>query len=374
MFKKWIFVILFFLLFAQITNANNYVEKTLDGYKFRYIKYDTDSKDYIFKIWANPDYSATNLRELMEANNWVSAINWVFFCPASYGECGWKNFTKNERYVEWVKIWPSETTWDRVVFAVDENSKPFLFQSNKINSLDEDKIYYGFANFPLLLKDGVSKFQEYVDLWLVDKKMTNKMQRNFICSDRTNKLIYTWYISEIELGKLPDVLKKLGCYNALNLDAGWSSAMVYNWRYLIWPGRDVMDWVVIERKGLDTKLVIEKAKKIEWLIDKKLDAKSYSGKIEYLDNITKGLAKIRTKVYTENSFDLFDNDAWKIIWYEINIKSITNLEKVYMINYLNKLFAELKETYKLEDIEKQKEEKEKLNEEKEKIDGENLLF
>jgi hypothetical protein len=39
------------------------------------------------------------------------------------------------------------------VFAVDENNKPFLFQSNKINSLDQDKIYYGFANFPLLLQD-----------------------------------------------------------------------------------------------------------------------------------------------------------------------------------------------------------------------------
>jgi hypothetical protein len=60
-------------------------------------------------------------------------------------------------------------------------------------------------------------------------------------------------------------------------------------------------------------LIIEKVKKIESIIDKKLDTKAYTEKIEYLDNITKGLAKIRTKVYTENSFDLFDNDSGKII-------------------------------------------------------------
>lgn len=367
MFKKSVFIILFSLLFVQITFANNYVEKTLDWYKFRYIKYDTKSENYIFKIWANPDYAATNMMDLMEANNWVSAINWVFFCPASYRECGWKNFTFNERYVNWDKIWTKTSTQDRVVFAIDKDNKPFLYQTDKINPSDEEKINYGFANFPLLLQDWVSKYQDYVDLWLIDYKMKNKMQRNFICSDITNRYIFSWYISEIELAKLPEVLIKLGCNNALNLDAGWSSAMIYNSRYIIWPGRDILDGIIIERKGLDTKKIIEKSKQVKLWIEKKLVIKSYNERLEFIDNYITSLTKIRTDIYKKNSFDLYDDKSWKKIWYEINVKSIKNMETVYFVNYLNKLLAELKNFYVKENIEK-------INKEKEKINKENLLF
>lgn len=366
MIKKLFLIIIFFLLFAQNTLANNFVEKTMDSYKFRYIKYDTESKDYVFKIWAKPDYEATDLRELMEENNWVSAINWVFLCPADYKECGWKNFTKNERYVEWEKLWKESSTEYRAVFALDKNNKPFLFQTDKINPSLEEKIYYWFANFPILLQDWKSKYDDYVEMWLIDKKMKNKMQRNFICSDVTNRYIYTWYVSEIELEKLPDELVKLWCSNALNLDAGKSSAMIYNSRYIIWPGRDVLDWVIIERKGLDTNKLIELSKKLKSIIEKKLTKKSYNEKIEYLDNFMSVLTKIRTKIYDKNSFDIYD-ETWKKIWYEINIRNIKNLENVYTINYLNKLLYELKKSY-IEENSKQ------IKDEKEKIDQEDLLF
>lgn len=365
MLKKLLIITLFFFLFEQNSFANNYIEKTLDWYKFRVIKYDTKSPDYIFKIWANPDYYASNLRELMEANNWVSAINWVFFCPASYGECGWKNFTKNERYVEWKKIWPENNTWNRVVFAVDKEDNPFLFQTGKINKLDEDKIYYWFANFPLLLQNWESKYQDYVDLWLVDSKMKAKIQRNFICSDKSNRNIYTWYVSAIELEKLPDVLIKFGCNDALNLDAWWSSAMIYNARYLIWPARDIMDWVIIERKWLDTSKIRESSKKIITFIESKMINKTLDEKIVFLDGLTNWLSKIRTKIYEQNSIDLYEE--WKKVWYEINVKNLTKIQTVYLVNYLNKSISELKKVT----IEK---EKQKVEYENNKKNTSELLF
>ena len=360
MFKKEVITIGLFLLLTSNVLANNYVEKVVDWYKFRVVKYDTESKDYIFKIWVNPDYWETNLRELMENNNWVSAINWVFFCPESYKECWWKNFTNNERYVTWFKIWTSQSTQDRVVFAVDDENKPFLYQTNKINPDREEDIYYWFSNFPLLLQDWVSKYQDYVDLGLVDYKMKAKMQRNFICSDLTWRYIYTWYVSEISLEKLPDLLLKFGCNNALNLDAGWSSAMIYNSRYIVWPGRDILDWVVIERKWLDTKKIIENSITIKTLIEKKLSKKTHTERMEFLNNFTTTLTKIRTAIYTKNSFDLFDNESGQKIGYEINVKSVKNLETVYFVNYLNKLLSELKSIY--------------IDENWEKEDKENLLF
>lgn len=364
MINKSLIAVFFFIIFTQVTFANNYLEKTIDWYKFRVIKYNTLSPDYIFKIWANPDYKATNLRELMEANNWISAVNWVFFCPASYKECWWKNFTKNERYVDWIKIWPEASTWNRVVFGVDKNDKAFLYQTDKINRLDEDKINYWFANFPLLLQNWVSKIKDYSDLWLIDSKMKAKIQRNFICSDKLNRNIYTWYVSAIELEKLPELLIKFWCNDALNLDAWWSSAMIYNSRYIIWPGRDIMDWVIIERKWLDTAKIRENSKKIRSIIETRIANKSLDEKIIFLDNIQNWLTKIRVKIYNQNSIDIYEE--WKKIWYEINVKNLKKLQTTYMINYLNKSFNELK----LEYIDKENQKKEA---ERQRVENENRL-
>lgn len=351
MLKKLAFVILFSSLFTQFSFANNYIRTNISGYTFKVIKYDTKSKDYIFKIWARQDYQATSLRELMEENNWVSAINWVFFCPESYRECGWKNFTKNERYVEWKKISNiqlpnTESTWDRVVFAVSDKNEAFLYQTDKINSEDEEKIYYGFSNFPLLLQNGISKYDDYVKLGLVDSKMEAKINRNFICSDESWRYIYSGYISNIKLKNVPGILLEFGCYNALNLDAGGSGAMIYNSKYIVWPSRNILDWVIIERKNLDTKKIIERSEKILLFLEERIKDKSNQEKIEYYNTLNKGLSKIKSSIYEENSIDLIDEESWEIIWYEIEIKDIKKISTLYLINYLDKLFYEINNVYK----------------------------
>ncbi|MDD3794016.1 MAG: phosphodiester glycosidase family protein [Candidatus Gracilibacteria bacterium] len=358
MYKKIILFSIIFFFFFENSFANNYIERTIDGHKFRTIKYDVKSKDYIFKIGINPDFGATSLRELMEKNNGVSAINGVFFCPASYSECGGKNFTNNERYFKGIKIGTSSSTQDRVVFAIDKKNKPFLYQTNKLNMDRESDIYYGFANFPLLLQDGESKIQDYIDLGLVDSKMTAKIDRNFICSDITNRFIYTGYVSSISLLDLPDLLLKFGCYNALNLDAGGSSAMIYNGRYILGPARDIMDGVVIERKGLDTKNIIDNSVKVVSIIEKKISKMSYNEKIDYINNLISSLTKLRTSIYEKNSKDLYDLETGKKNGYEIEIKSLKNIEIIYMVNYINKLFSELK--IKLTDENNQIEDKNNL--------------
>jgi hypothetical protein len=195
--------------------------------------------------------------------------------------------------------------------------------------------------------------------------MRNSMQRNFICNDKTNRYIYTWYVSAIELEKLPDLLLKLWCNDALNLDAWWSSAMIYNSRYIIWPTRDIMDWVVIERKGLDTKKIIENAKKIQLFIETKVVEKTYDEKLAYIDSLVTAFWNIRIKIYNANSRDIFEE--WKKIWYEIDIKNINKLQTTYLINYLNKLLVESRANYV-------KIEKQKIEAENNLKNKENMLF
>jgi len=55
---------------------------------------------------------------------WITWVNWVFECPKDYSACGSKNYTINERYVNWEKRATYKSTWDRVVFAWDKNKNP----------------------------------------------------------------------------------------------------------------------------------------------------------------------------------------------------------------------------------------------------------
>jgi len=331
--KILIFISFFFII--QVSFANNYVNLNLDWYNLKYIKYDTKSKDFIFKIASNPDYEASSLRNLMEKNNWISAINGVFFCPSDYKACWWKDYTSHEKYIKWEKIWYDSSTWDRVVFAIDKRNKPFLFQTDKINPDEEKNIYYWFANFPLLLLDKVNKFYEYETLWLVDSKMKISLPRNFICSDETNTYIYFGYTSKIKLEDLPNLLLKIWCNNALNLDAGGSSSMIYNSKDIMKASRNILDWVVLERKNLDTRKIRELVSNYLSKFKNKIKDKSQEEAKKHIEYKIKLLSNTKEYIYNKNSVDISDPDTWEIIWYEININDIKTLSKLYFINYLN---------------------------------------
>ncbi len=342
---KSIIILITSFLFYSLASANVYIENNFKWHKMRVIKYDVWDEKYNFKIWINNDYESSNFRDLLERNNWISGVNWVFFCPKSYGECWWKDFTNNERYFEWTKISKWNSTWDRVVFWVDKDSNPFLFQTWKINPGRELDIYYWFSNFPVLLQNWESKIEDYEELWLIDNKMTSEtITRNFVCSNPLNTSIYFWFVEKISLEKLAELLKDFWCYNALNLDAGWSSALVYNARHILWPGRNIMDWIIIERKWLDTADLINLSKRVISSVKRKLENKTYEEKIIFLDNLSNTLTKIRLSLYDRNSRNMFDLE-WNITWYKIEMDSVNNIRTIYIINYLNKLIYELKNEY-----------------------------
>ena len=82
--KKILLTILFLASTFSVASANNYIENTFEWKKMKVFEYNIGSSEYKLKVGVNPDYEATSLRELMEKYNWVSAINWVFFCPKDY--------------------------------------------------------------------------------------------------------------------------------------------------------------------------------------------------------------------------------------------------------------------------------------------------
>ncbi|NOZ43655.1 MAG: phosphodiester glycosidase family protein [bacterium] len=85
----------------------------------------------------------------------------------------------------------------------------------------------------------------------IDDKMEAKANKHFICSTKDQKTIYMGVVGGIDIYELPDYLQKnFKCYFALNLDAGYSSAMVYEDKVLERSDRrNIMDaFVVVDRE------------------------------------------------------------------------------------------------------------------------------
>ena len=345
---KKILTISLFILFFQINNtfANTLIERTISWYKAKIIEYSTDSKLYNIKIWTHPKNWWT-LRSIMWEVGWITWVNWVFECPKDYSACGGKNYTINERYVNWIKKSVYKSTWDRVIFAWDKNIQPFLFQTDKINSSRENEIWEGFANHPLLLKDWIPQTEKYHELELIDYKMKLKWTRNFICSNKPWDKIYFWLVYNIDIDNLAIILKDFWCYNAINLDAWYSTSFIYNWKYIDWPGREILDWVFIVPKNINTKEIDLKAKNIMKKILLKINTFSKSKKIKTLKKFNLSLNKISQKNYKNNQTDIFEKKEWKKekVWTRTEIKDKKTIKKIYLINILRTYTDELIKIY-----------------------------
>jgi len=76
--------------------------------------------------------------------------------------------------------------------------------------------------------------EHYYDVGLIDKKMTSEvLGRHFICSNQEKDTILFGRTGPMGLDQEVGVLLQIGCYDALNLDAGDSSSFIYNARQIV---------------------------------------------------------------------------------------------------------------------------------------------
>jgi len=230
------------------------------GKPIRVIKVILDGEHFVVSSIAN--VWGETLTQLMKKVGGTSAINGAFFCPKDYSSCGGETFSRYERVFmgEWetFSMFRPDTSI-RGLFGFEQNGDP-LFVQNKIsdhdigleNNINSDKIHdlwFGISNFPILLIEGenvTSGASNYID-----SKMTGKSNRNFICSTEDGKTIYMGVVGLIGIRDMADYLKNnFDCYNALWLDAGASSAMIYDNRLLSQGSRTLITdaFVVVDKE------------------------------------------------------------------------------------------------------------------------------
>lgn len=328
------FLFLLILFIPALAHASTFTKTRISGIDFKYVTYGIGSDIYNIKVLVS-NSGAVSLEELAQKNNALIAINGIFFCPSDYPQCGWKDYTINERFVNWQDLSFYPDTGDRWIFGWDENEMPFIHQTGKIHPEKRGDIFEWLWNFPILYADGKNMLEHYHDVWLYDIKMKTPLARHFVCSNKNKTKIIFWRTGPTSLDNLAPALHELWCWDALNLDAWNSSQYIYNGRTLVsWP-RKILDGIWIERVWLNVQKIEDKVDRLFPLLMDSYKNLSLTRKKQELKKLSDLLVQLRTKVYDKNSDDIYDSDGIKI-WYQINTTDVTDIKKIYVYNALER--------------------------------------
>lgn len=146
----------------------------------------------------------------------------------------------NEDQLKWWTTGP--------IMAFDQNNKFYYFKdSREFKSVTDFEKTYGvklqaaIGNKPRLVEQGLITLID----WEVDEKQRLvKTLRNAIAYK--DGRLYLVVVHRATIADLADVVSALGAEYALNLDGGNSSALFYNDEYMVGPGRDVPNAIILK--------------------------------------------------------------------------------------------------------------------------------
>jgi len=336
--KKYILIFILFSL-PSISHGNNFTQITSNGIRLEFISYNVGSEDFDIKVWISE--TAEPLSSISKDYWAISGINGVFFCPADYSRCWGENYTINERFLDGNDLSFYQETGERAVFWWDSNSLPFLYQTAQINPEKRDEIFEWLGNFPILYSNWVNMLEHYHDVWLYDLKMSAKLSRHFICSNKEKTEIFFGKASATSLDDLAPALFNIWCWDGLNLDAGASSHFNYNGRELVVWKRKVLDWFFIVPKNIDIEALNNKIETAMTQVSNIYKRYPTSTALARITIVREYIKAKRADMYNSYSKDIYDKN-WDLVWYNLNVTDTESLRLVYIYNVLN---IELKKLY-----------------------------
>jgi exopolysaccharide biosynthesis protein len=134
--------------------------------------------------------------------------------------------------------------------AFDQNNKFYYFKDSRdFKSVADFEKTYGvklqaaIGNKPRLIENFMNQLID----WEIDKKQKDtRASRNAIgYKDNTLYLVIAYNAT---VPHLANVMKALGVEYSLNLDGGYSSALIYNGEYMVGPGRNIPNAIVFTEK------------------------------------------------------------------------------------------------------------------------------
>ncbi|MBX9809715.1 phosphodiester glycosidase family protein [Candidatus Gracilibacteria bacterium] len=246
------FFLPFLILFFPITtSAYSFINKTVDGHSVKIFHIPYGDNYHVTAVASN---NGTTLKSLITQSNGVAGINGAYFIPRDYtGVADTTNTVRimNSDGFSFSRYYPD--TGINGIFGFDSGNSPILIQNNiygekllrdNYNSGMLLEIKSGIANFPILLANGSNLVPRYDLLGLITPKMQLMTTKSFICRTRDND-IKMGTVSKISMLHFSDFISRFGCIDAINLDNGGSMAMYDKSKYIVGPGRNIMDAFII---------------------------------------------------------------------------------------------------------------------------------
>ncbi len=232
--------------------------KTSDGeFKIDYIEIDlTSDKIEIVTDTADDFNCKTNcqaktLAKFVLDNNAFAGINGSYFCSDSscvrnYFFAPIFNSNKNVLINEdQLKYWTTGA-----IIAFDKNNKYYYFKDSRefksvenFESTNNTTLKALISNKPRLIENGMNVLID----WDIDAGQRNvKTTRNALAFRGDKMYLLVAYKST--LNDLANILKSMQMEYALNLDGGGSAALYYNDEYMVGPGRNIPNALMIREK------------------------------------------------------------------------------------------------------------------------------
>lgn len=250
----FVFLVLTSIFCIGDTFAYSLITKTVDTHRVRIFHIPHDDTYRVMWVASN---TGTSTKNLVNQFGGVAGINGAYFSPRDYT---WLPDTTNTIRIVWgdgfsySRYYPD--TGINGIFWFLRDGSPILIQNNvywekslrdNYNSGMMLELESGIANFPILLASGTNIVPRYDAVWLITQKMKQKSTKSFICRT-VNDDIKMGTIDRISMLDVPDFIRRFGCIDAINLDNGWSLAMYDKGKYIVGPGRNIMDGFIIVKK------------------------------------------------------------------------------------------------------------------------------
>jgi len=187
------------------------------------------------------DCPTKSLADHVKDNNGFAGINGSYFCPPDYSSCSGKvNSSDYAFYKSSSGKWLNKgaLSWgDTGLATFNGTSAKFYIRSTDYNG---SSVTAGISNYPTLVYDG----NVVIDTGkLTSYQKDVKGARGVIGVDGSN--LYLAIVSNATVIDAAHVIKSLGVKYALNLDGGGSSALYLNGSYIVGPGRNLPNAVVL---------------------------------------------------------------------------------------------------------------------------------
>jgi exopolysaccharide biosynthesis protein len=193
---------------------------------------------------ANDDTCTDNclaipLASYVSRNGGFAGINGSYFCPPDYPSCAGKVNSyntlffngRNKKYIN-----SGQNQYSTVPMVVQNADRSLRFMGQTLEWGRDTGIIGGVANQPMLVSGGKAATTD---------SSGYKGNRGFIA--HKSGTLYVGVVHGANIGDAAATLAALGVEQAINLDGGGSSALFYNGKYVVGPGRNLPNAVILAR-------------------------------------------------------------------------------------------------------------------------------